>query len=1134
VIALVLMGCTIACAAPPNIQLLWATNLDTLLESAATVADINGDGRDEVVVAGQTSLVALNGFGAVLWKWETPGRFCTYPSVLPRGREPALLYAADYAGKMHCLDGKGNVVWEAALNGFTNWSASVVCELNGDGKPEVIQTDAQGTVWAFDAATGSVRWKAQVEGQPVSPAVADLDGDGLPEIVIATGSGLLFALKNDGSAIWRRALGSTSPSWQTSAPVVFSAADRSQRIAVGSSGGALFCLNASGEVLWQRAVKGPVASSISIADFDGDGLADIFLVTERGIIYRFREDGSPVWTVDMQGRTLAPGAILDINADGKLEYVLCTQNGRLLVLGQNADLLLDRKFDHRTINGTPAFGDIRPDLPGLEMAITGGESGRLLCFSTQASKEAPRPWPSYRHDAAMSGAASPLAGKAAAAMMPDNLGPGNVLCGQAVSFKVVNPDAGGKPLTATARCLLPDGSTQSVMVRVAQKECEVSLPVEPLVAGKYSFAWSLVSAEGREIASGARELFIEPFINDRAVVAQAVQALRTAANLARDTLPLSAAALTREARLLDEDAKALLPAQEAALSATAATASRAEALRRTGNLVSSAQRTLRVADIVRQAIALGPGTSVLAFEPDNPWESLRVAEELPKRAQMPLVIARKAVPGEREPVALNLFNITDRPVQVRVLVETRSGGPSVVMHRAMGVPTPMGEIAWDALPELDESSAVAIPSLSSAQLWLDIDLAAVRPGKHEIKVRLQAIDGAGVLEGPANRRAVPAPETAVTITLDVLPFEMASPGSFRLCTWGHVETSQYKDYPDATYETLLSHGNNVFPIGGLPAAGYDSTGTLTGSLDYSPLDALIQRFRGKDVVLLLNGYPRLAPKGGAGGFGSEPYKKALKQYLVDLVNHMQAMGFGRTQYALYPVDEPGGAGWPAVRRLVEFGKMVKAIDPAILIYADGGGDVAMYQALSPVIDIWCPGLGQAATEPEKMTIMRAPGKQVWSYDCGYSNSTASGRTLKGGDLVAQYRAAGLCAFRYDLTGAGFWTSIAGADDPWTRTEGYDYMILYPGWTRPVTSRRWEAVREGIEDFRILTALRARLASSGKDSQDRITHLLQIALPAFISDVMNYQEIPQHLDKELKALRDEMMECVAASVSGKQG
>jgi outer membrane protein assembly factor BamB len=1133
----------LACAAPSSaaldLPLLWTAELNTVIENAATAADLNGDGQEEALIAGYTQLIALRGDGKVLWEWENKDRLMTYPAVLMRPGGMALIYTADWGGNLTCLDGGGKEIWRAKLKGPTSWSASVVCDLSGDGKPEVVQTDSQGTVWAFDALTGAVIWQASVQGAPVSPAVADIDGDGKAEVVVATGSAILAAFRSDGSPLWNRALGSTSPSWQTSAPVIFTAADGEPRIAVGSSGGEIFCLAADAHILWQHSVAGPVASSISIADFDNDGLADIFLVTERGVIYRFREDGKLLWVVDMRGRSLAPGAIVDIDADGRLEYVLSTQNGHLLVLGQQGEFLLDRWFEHRTINTTPAFGHLARTSPGLEMVITGGEAGRVLCFGTRARAGVEWPWPSYRHDMRMSGSAVKVGRKAASAMTPENLAWDKILCGEGVRFNIINPSAKGKPLIAAASCLRPDGTRQTVNMGFCGSRAELVLPVEVLAPGVYAFRWRLDDAGGKAIASGSQGVFLQPFASERGLFERASAALRSAADAAEVALPLSAAALRREARLLDDSVQALLPAEEAALAAGSDRAVRSGALARTAALVASAQRGLKIAEVVRQAIALGPGTSVIAFEPADMWENRAVRDELPTRVLAPLRVQRRAVPGEHEPVAVNLFNLTDRALRVRVRIERSTTGPAVAAYRAMEVPTPMGELAWDALPELDESAAIAIPSLSGAQLWLDLDLSGVQPGNHEVTVRFQAIDGAGVLEGPPNRRAVPAPEAVAKIALQVLPFEIAPPGAFRLCTWGQAEGSQYGDYPEATYDNLLAHGNNVFPVGGLPAAEYDSKGTLTRPLDYAALDAMISRFRGKDVVLLLGGYPPLHGVSGAGEYGSQAYRAALKTYLADVAEHLRGLGFDREHFALYPVDEPGGAGWPTVRALVELGQMVRAANRDIMIYVDGGGDVLMFKALAPVVDIWSPPIGAVGTEPEKIAIMRGPGKQLWSYDCGYSNATASGRSLKAGDLVAMYRTAAISAFRYDLTGAGFWTSIAGPDDPWTRTEGYEYMILYPGRTKPVTSRRWEAAREGIEDFRILTALRSRLRGSGEkapnaETRARISHLLDLSVPRLADNAMNSQQLPQHLDEALNAVRAEMMGCVAGVTGSAPG
>ena len=89
-------------------------------------------------------------------------------------------------------------------------------------------------------------------------------------------------------------------------------------------------------LLWARATRGPIASTLSAGDMDRDGHADIFAITQTGVIYRYDETGREIWNIDMQGRTIGAGALIDLQNDGQLDYVLCTQSGRMLALYSKA------------------------------------------------------------------------------------------------------------------------------------------------------------------------------------------------------------------------------------------------------------------------------------------------------------------------------------------------------------------------------------------------------------------------------------------------------------------------------------------------------------------------------------------------------------------------------------------------------------------------------------------------------------------------------------------------------------------------------------------------------------------------------------------------------------------------------
>ena len=59
---------SISLSADLDLKVVWKTNQKTMLESAPIVADINGDGKDEVLVAGREELVALGKQGKELWR----------------------------------------------------------------------------------------------------------------------------------------------------------------------------------------------------------------------------------------------------------------------------------------------------------------------------------------------------------------------------------------------------------------------------------------------------------------------------------------------------------------------------------------------------------------------------------------------------------------------------------------------------------------------------------------------------------------------------------------------------------------------------------------------------------------------------------------------------------------------------------------------------------------------------------------------------------------------------------------------------------------------------------------------------------------------------------------------------------
>jgi len=1105
---------------PTGIRVLWTAHLKTFTESGPSVADIDGDGLDEVVVAGREEIIVLEGDGREAWRWRTKGRFMTYPAVLERRGQRAFIYAADNTGLLTCLDGAGTKVWQAQLNRASSWSASVVCDLDSDGKCEVIQTDEKGTVWAFDAVTGKRRWQTSVDRLPVSPAVGDLDKDGNQEVVVVTGAGTVCALKADGSLLWNHEIGGRSETWATCAPVLFAAGDGSRRVVVASNEGRVVCLDGAGRRIWQRAVRGPVASGISVGDMDMNGETDVFVVTQLGVIYRFDENGGCVWEVDMQGRSLAAGAIIDINGDGSLEYALSTQRGRLLVLDSSARFVFDMQFDNRTINVTPAFGEIVPDSPGLEMAITGGESGRTFCLATNARSDGQSHWAAYRGNERKTGAWFHSTDKSDVQMAPENLSHDSLFTTSQIRFTIFSPDPAKDILDATASCMTPQDMRVVATSKVFGEHGTLLLPIKVLWPGTYRFAWSVRDANGTELFSRTREVELTPFANDRGLATRALAGLRSTASAVETILPASATALRQQAILLENELNSVISLQEKFAGGGASLEE--EVLEKTAILVAHAGRAEDLAGVIKEAADLGPEASLVLFE-GSLWENRAVTEQLPAGVEHPLALTRVMVPEEHEPVALGMLNILDRPLQARVDVTVPKRGPRITLHRSVETINALGEPSWDPLPELDESGIITIPPLSTAELWVDVHAAAVEPGEYVASIRVRALNGAGVLEGSRSPQSISPPESEAMLTLRVLPFAMAPAGDFRLCAWASLNDDAVAD--------LLSHGNNVF-IAPHGRPQYDEEGYLT-DVDFAELDLFLEPLTGHDVVLLLSGIPLLQE-----GFGSPEYARRLRAYLDRLVDHLAQKGFDTNHFALYPIDEPGGHGWDAVNKVVQFGKMVREANAAIMLYVNGGGELPMFEALAPYTDIWCPGINMLPEDTPEMRVIRTSGKMLWSYDCAYAYARPVGPNIKNINIVGQFRTAALFALRHGATGIGFWSYNMGSD-LWGRSQA-EYPLVYPGRTKPVTSRRWEAVREGIEDYRLLAALRRasqspNLKAAHADVQERIQKLLKESLPAMIDrgyagvrlGSARYVLDTYNNDSTIRTFREEMMACVEA-------
>jgi len=184
--------------------------------STAAVGDLYGTGQDEVVVGGASTagfaygrqyqngghLRILNDHGGLICAANSNEEVDSSPAVgpiLPGGAlgiatGTGTFYAGSDEDTVKVFDTQCDQVWSDTLDGATGGSPALA-DVRGNGQLAVVegtdQSGGAGSVWALDAGTGAVIWKAPAIGAVIgSVTTADLSGDGYQDVIVATTAGL--------------------------------------------------------------------------------------------------------------------------------------------------------------------------------------------------------------------------------------------------------------------------------------------------------------------------------------------------------------------------------------------------------------------------------------------------------------------------------------------------------------------------------------------------------------------------------------------------------------------------------------------------------------------------------------------------------------------------------------------------------------------------------------------------------------------------------------------------------------------------------------------------------------------------------------------------------------------------------
>ena len=488
-----------------------------------------------------------------------------------------------------------------------------------------------------------------------------------------------------------------------------------------------------------------------------------------------------------------------------------------------------------------------------------------------------------------------------------------------------------------------------------------------------------------------------------------------------------------------------------------------------------------------------PGRTVAVW-PARPYDAL-APDQIPTSKEPRLAI--QMLQQEYVELCVAVTSLAAEPQVLTVRIEGPEGFPTDRITLRAGYWRELhpregtrgeSEPTWsdDALPRLEEDARLALGPCETRRLWLTIHSDGIRAGKHSLLLHLTAASGDDAATTP--------------LTLNVLPARLEPAPELRVFTYAYLNRACTAD-PDIrrfALQDLRDHYQNTHMINVYPVPSHmEEDGKVTVSTDFSAIGDYLQWIPDARMVLFFwnwDGSPDLATFGGLEWL-SDPWRNVLRQWISSWRQHLLEQGFGPERVAFYPADETydnNMLGRTEYQALREVARELHRIDPAIKVFADpvrfGPADLREHRAMADDIDVWSvnaallasgdhsgwPGPYSEADKQEMRVFFRSEqerDKPVWSYEV----VSVTGNAL----ALRRY---GWLAWYHGVTGLGVWSynDIRGGTS-WDAT-GDDFTMVYELRDAPadvprtpaeplIPSRRWQALRAGIQDYMLLEQVR---------------------------------------------------------------
>lgn len=439
----------------------------------------------------------------------------------------------------------------------------------------------------------------------------------------------------------------------------------------------------------------------------------------------------------------------------------------------------------------------------------------------------------------------------------------------------------------------------------------------------------------------------------------------------------------------------------------------------------------------------------------DPWLS---AEKWGQPASNTQVAAIELSGTDREIArfCLGILASTSAPISVAVKIEDESLEKAIRIRQLMPVLAASGIKVYDRLQATSQGS-IDVNAKEPAYAWVDVDLSKLGAGKHSFTVTIQDRD-----------KKFPPVTTSLNVNV---VHDSTAPAPLNIITWSYIDRSPIWNDSSSALSELFSAGTNVFVIHPSIIPGLLLNGSWKESQE-KEFDRQVKLLSPHGQILLVFGWTKNNnPFANAGNDSSklERTKKSYQDWLLQITEHMNALGLSKKQWAIYPIDEPHDEDLELLSRITNY---TKEADASIRIYANpipSDSPTKQIQllttALATDITLWQPKLELANSAWGYW--FRQLKQPMWIY-------AVPPAPAKTAEPLAFYRAIPWNAWRLGATGIGFWafsdTNGSSARDD---LDGQfpDWAVVYEGvdGQQIESSRRWEAFKQGIQDYKLFAA-----------------------------------------------------------------